>query len=256
MGRIVGIAGWLTAVLLVAGAPAAHAAEIKLISAGAVRIVVMDLAEKFAKETGHSVKGTFGPIGVVREKLASSPADVVIATDVAIDDLMQKGAVVAGTRADLAHTGVGVGVRENAPKPDISTPEAFKQALLAAKSIVYVDPALGATSGIHVAGVLQKLGIADAVKSKTVLWQKPFAAEAVVSGQAELVVNQISEILPVKGVAYVGPLPRELQKITVYSGGIAAKSEAGDAARAFLAYLTRPEAKVKFAGAGLDYKDK
>src|SRR5207247_5074245 len=132
---------------------------------------------------------------------------------------------------------------------------ALKQTLLAVKSFVYIDPARGGTSGIHFASVLQRLGIADAVKGKAVLWPGGFAAEAVVSGQAELVVHQISEILPVKGVAHVGPLPRELQKVTTYSAGLAAKSAVPDAARTFVAYLARPAFKAKFAAAGLDYKE-
>jgi molybdate transport system substrate-binding protein len=249
------IRGWLAAALLVGSASGADAVEIKVISAGAVRVVVSELAESFAKETGHSVKGTFGPIGVVREKLASDPADVVIATDAAIDDLVQKGAVVAGTRADIARTGVGVGVREGAPKPDISTPEAFKQTMLAARAIAYVDPGLGATSGIHVASVFQRLGIADAMKPKSVLWPGAFAAEAVVKGQADIVVNQISEILPLKGVTLVGPLPHDLQKLTVYSAGVAAKAQAADAARQFIAYIASAAAKPKFAALGLDYHE-
>jgi len=246
-------AGWLTVIILFGSTTAASAAEITLISAGAVRSVVERLAESFAQESGHSVKATFGTVGVVRRKLATDPADVVIASDTALDELIKQNAVV-GPRADIARAGVGVGVREGAPKPDISTPEAFKQALLDAKSIVYVDPAQGATSGIHFAGVLQRLGIADAVKSKTILWPGGYAAEAVQKGDAELVVHQISEILPVKGVTLVGPLPTDLQKITIYSAGLAAKSTAPDAAKTFITYLTRPASKEKFAAAGLDFK--
>ena len=144
-------------------------------------------------------------------------------SDVALDDLIKQRAVI-GPRTDIARAGVGVGVREGAPKPDISTPDAFKQAILGAKSIVYVDPAQGATSGIHFAGVLQRLGIADAVKSKTILWPGGYAAEAVQKGQADLVVHQISEILPVKGVTLVGPLPGDLQKITIYAAGLASRA--------------------------------
>jgi molybdate transport system substrate-binding protein len=178
---------------------------------------------------------------------------VVIVTDVALDELITQGAIV-GTRTDLARAGVGVGVRDGAPKPDISTPDAFKQAILAAKSIVYVDPAQGATSGIHFASVLQRLGIADAVKSKTILWPGGYAAEAVQKGQAELVVHQISEILPVTGVTLVGPLPGDLQKVTVYSAGVGSKSKDADAAKTFITYLTKPSSKEKFAAAGLDYR--
>jgi molybdate transport system substrate-binding protein len=258
MRKTMGCAGWAAALLLTtwAGAGRATAAEINVLSAGAVRSVVSTVSETFSKETGHSVKGTFGTVGVVRQKLtAGEPADVVIATDVAINELVQQGAVVPGTRTDIARAGVGVGVREGAPRPDISTTEAFKQTLLSAKSLVYVDPAQGATSGIHFASVLQRLGIADAVKSKTLLWPGGYAAEAVADGRAEVVVHQISEILPVKGVTLVGPLPKDLQKVTIYSASIAAKAASPEAARAFLNFLTSPPIKAKFAAAGLDYRE-
>src|SRR5258707_13156238 len=143
-----------------AAAGHAAAAEINVLSAGAVRSVVSTASETFAKETGNSVKGTFGTVGVVRQKLASGePADVVIATDVAIDELARQGAVVPGTRTDIARAGVGVGGKDGAPRPDISTVDAFKQTLLAAKPLVYVDPAQGATSGIDFGAVLQQLAI-------------------------------------------------------------------------------------------------
>src|SRR5262249_10999084 len=148
----------LTAVTTWTGAGPAAAAEVNRLSAGAGRGAGAAGSETFAKETGNSVKGTFGTAGVVRQKLtAGEPADVVIATDVVVDELAKQGAVVAGTRTDIARAGVGVGVREGVPRPDISTVEAFKQTLLSAKSIVYVDPAQGATSGIHFASALQPL---------------------------------------------------------------------------------------------------
>jgi molybdate transport system substrate-binding protein len=199
---------------------------------------------------------TFDTVGAQSKRLsAGEPADVVVLTDVAIDQLEGQGLVVAGSRADIARVGVGVAVREGAPRPDIATPEALKQTLLAAKSLAYVDPARGATSGIHFASVLQRLGIAEAVKSKTILIPTGFAAEVVARGEAEICVHQISEILPVKGVTLVGPLPRELQKVTIYSGGVAAKAAQPEAARAFLAFLTRPAFKPKLAAAGLDYRE-
>jgi molybdate transport system substrate-binding protein len=252
MTRAVGLA----AVMMATMWTVAEAADINLLSAGAVRAVVSAVAETFAKETGNAVKGTFGTVGVVRQKLAAGePADVIIVTDVAIDELARQGAVVAGTRTDIARAGVGVGVKEGAPRPDISTVDAFKQTLLSAKSLVYVDPAQGATSGIHFASVLQRLGIAEAVKGKTLLWPGGYAAEAVADGRAEVVVHQISEILPVKGVTLVGPLPKDLQKVTIYSAGLAAKAASPEAARAFIAYLASPPIKAKFAAAGLDYRD-
>lgn len=237
------------------GVGAAAAAEVRVFSAGAVRAIVTELAQAFQQETGNSVTLSFGTVGVTRGKLAGAePVDVVIMTDVAIDDVAKQGAVVPGTRADLARTGMGLGVREGAPRPDIATSEAFKQTLLSAKSIVYVDPKQGATSGIHFASVLDRLGIAEAVRGKSQLVPGGYPAEKVASGEAEVVVHQISEIVPVKGVTLVGPLPPDLQKVTVYSAGLAARSTAPEAARAFIAFLTRPAFKAKFAAAGLDYR--
>jgi molybdate transport system substrate-binding protein len=211
--RMLSVVAWL----LVAVVPAAvEAAEVRVLSAGAMKAMVSDLGEAFQRESGHTLQLTFDTVGSLRKRAA---------------------------------------VKAGAPRPDLSTPESFKQALLAAKSIVYTDPARGGTSGIHFATVLQRLGIAEAVKDKTVLWPGGFAAEAVATGQAELCVHQISEILPVKGVTLVGPLPRDLQKITTYSGGVVARSDHKDAARALLTFLARPDFRAKFAAAGLDYKE-
>jgi len=247
------VAGWLA--LLTLGASAAEAQDVQVWSAGAVRSVVTDLAAAFRAETGRAVELSFGTVGVTRQRLAGNePVDVVIMTDVAIDEAVTRGAVVAGSRVDIARTGMGVGVREGAPLPDIGTPEAFKQTLLAAKSLVYVDPAQGATSGIYFAGLLERMGIADAVRGKTQLVAGGYPAEKVAAGEAELVVHQISEIVPVKGVRLVGPLPPSLQKVTVYSTGLATRSRSPEAARAFMAFLARPVFRPKFAEAGLDYR--
>jgi len=246
----------LLAVVLWAPASPSAGAEIKVLTAGAMRLMVAELGEAFRQETGHTIAITSGTAGEVRRKVtAGDAADVVIASDTVIEQLAGSGLVVADTRADIARTGIGVAVREGAPKPDIATTEAFKQALLATKSLVYQDPARGATSGVHFAGVLQRLGIADAVKDKSLLWQGNYAAEALVTGKAELCVHQISEIIPVKGVVLVGPLPKELQKVTTYSGGVATKAANPEVARAFMAFLTRPVFRPKLAAAGLDYKE-
>jgi molybdate transport system substrate-binding protein len=239
-----------------AGAAPAKAAEIKVLSAGAAKNIVAELAERFRQETGHTVALSSGTAGEIRQKVtAGDPADLVFVTDTVLEQLAATGLLVANTRADIARTGIGVAVREGAPLPDISTPETFKRTILAAKSIVYVDPARGATSGVYFAGVLQRLGIADAVKDKTVLWPAGFAAEAVAKGQADLCVHQISEILPVKGVTLVGPLPRDLQKVTTYSAALSARAATPAAARAFIAFVTRPSFKPTFAAAGLDYRE-
>jgi molybdate transport system substrate-binding protein len=240
---------------LLAGTGRAEAAEIKVLSAAAVRVIVTELAQAFEKETGHKVSMAFGTAGVTRQRLANESADVVILTDVGIDETIKQGGIVAGTRTDIARTGIGVGVRDGAPRPDISTSDAFKQTLLAAKSITYVDPAQGATSGIYFASLLQTFGIADAMKPKTTLVPGGYPAELVAKGEVEMVVHQISEIVPVKGVTLVGPLPKAVQKVTVYSTGIPTKATSPDVARAFVAFLASPSMKPRFAAAGLDYKE-
>jgi molybdate transport system substrate-binding protein len=243
--------------LLVWGSAApSEAAEVKVLSAGAMKNIVTELGESFRQETGHTVTITAGTAGEIRQKMVSGEwTDVVIVTDTVLEQLAAPGLVVADTRVDIARTAIGVAVRQGAPLPDISTTEAFRQSILAAKSLVYVDPARGATSGMHFAAVLQRLGIADAVKGKTVLWPGGYAAEALVTGQAEICVHQISEILPVKGVTLVGPLPKELQKLTTYSAAVTSLAAKPEVARAFVAYLARPSFKPKLAAAGLDYRE-
>ncbi len=233
------------------------AAEIKILSAGAMRAMVTELGTEFTRETGHTLAMTTGTVGQLRDKLlAGEAADVVVMSDTAIDQLIGQGHLARGSRVDIARTGIGVAVREGAPKPDIATPEAFKQALLSAKSIAYVDPASGATSGIYFASLLQRLGIAEAVKGKTVLRQGGgYVAELVARGEAELAVHQISEIIPVKGATLVGPLPRELQKVTVYSAALPARGTPTEPAKAFVEFMARPAFKTRLAAAGLDYKD-
>ena len=251
------VMSWLAvatdALVLVAGG--VEAAEIKVLSAGAVKPVVPGIGESFRQETGQTVTFTFDTVGALRTRASAEPADVLILSDTAVDDLVRQGMIVEGTRLDIVRVGIGVGMKQGAPLPDISTTDAFKNTLLSAKSIAYMDPAKGATSGIHFATVLERLGIASQVKDKTVLWPSGASADAVASGRAELCVQQMSEILPVAGVVVVGPLPKDLQKVTIYSAGLSAKSANLEVARAFLAFLARPQFKPKFAAAGLDFKE-
>jgi molybdate transport system substrate-binding protein len=242
-------------IALVASGGSAAAAEVRVLSAGAMKAMVTELSQGFQKETGHTVVITADTGGGLRKRVeGGEKADVLVAPDAVMDALVKSNHVVADSRQDLARTAVGVAVREGAPKPDISTVEAFKRAVLEAKSIVYLDPATGATSGMHVAAVLQRLGLADAIKDKVVLWKGGYAAEAVASGKADLCLHQISEILPVKGVTLVGPMPAEINKVTVYASSLLAGGPTPDAGRALLAYLARPEFRAKFAAAGLDYR--
>jgi molybdate transport system substrate-binding protein len=230
--------------------------EIKVLGVFPVEAVVTDLAELFRQETGHTVTLTFGTSGVIRQKLAAGePADVIILNDYEINELIGEGVVATGTRTDIARFGLGVAVRQGAPLPDISTPEALKQTLLSAKSIAYANPDR-ARGGAHFARVvLQRLGIADAVKRKTLLSTGGAASsEAVAKGEAELSVQGISKNILVEGVTLVGPLPKGLQKITTLSAGLLARSAVPEAARAFVAFLARPSFKSKFAEEGLDYR--
>ena len=231
--------------------------EIKVLGVFPVQSVVTDLAEVFRQETGHTVTLTFTTSGVIRQKLAEGePTDVIILNDYEIGELVGQGVVATGTQTDIARFGIGVVVRRGAPLPDISTPEALKQTLLSAKSIVYANPDR-ARGGAHVAGVvLQRLGIADAVKGKTLLSTGGAASsEAVAKGEADLSVQGMSENILVEGVTLVGPLPKDLQKIMTLSAGLAARSAVPEAARAFVAFLAHLSFKSKFAEAGLDYRE-
>ena len=247
----------VAAMLAVLAATAgAGATELKVLSAGAMKTIVTELGAQFTRETGHTLALTPGTVGQLSDRIVGGEAaDVVVLSDTAVDRLIAQGHLAAGSRVDIARTGIGVAVREGAPAPDIAAPEALKRTLLAAKSITYVDPASGGTSGIHFAGVLDRLGIADAVKAKSILKPGGFVAELVARGEAELAVHQISEILPVKGVRLVGPLPRELQKVTVYSAALPARAAGTGPARAFVEFMARPAFKARLAAAGLDYKD-
>jgi molybdate transport system substrate-binding protein len=213
---------------------------IRVLSGGAVQTFVRPLASSFADDT---VEVEFQPMGKLVKTLADGyAADVVIVTEEVLARLKLKGTPVA-------RVGVGVGVRESAPLPDLSTVEAFKRALLAAKSVIYMDPQIG-TSGKHVAEVLQRLGISGEVNAKAKLGQGGQVAEAVASGEIELAIHQISEILPVKGVRFAGPLPSELQKFTIYVAARVLSSQAGGTAARFIEHLTSSAARSRLARTG------
>jgi len=246
----------LLVTLLLGGVTTGRAADVRVMSGGAVKPALTELAKPFQKETGHRIDFTFATVGTLQQQVtAGQRADIYVMTDAAIDDLVKKGIAVAGSRTDIARVGVGVAIREGAPRPDISTPDAFKATLLSARSLAYIDPDKGGTSGIHVRAVLERLGIADSVKAKTILVPSGYVAELVVKGEAEIGIHQISEIMAVKGATLVGPLPRDLQKVTVYAAGLGAGSASADAAAAFIRFLTTPAARAKFAEAGLDYRE-
>jgi molybdate transport system substrate-binding protein len=244
-----------TIAIMLAG-PAALAAEIKVLSASALKVIVGDLAEQFQRESGHTLKLAFATAGEVEKRvLANEAFDVAIATDSQIGRIADAGLVVSGSRAIIAQVGVGIGIKDGAPNPDISNAQALKSSLLAAKSVTYPDPAKGGASGIHFATVIEKLGIVEAIAAKAILGANPdFVCLSVAKGEAELCVHQISEIMPVKGVTLVGPLPREIQRVTTFAVAASATASAGEAALAFARFLASPSFKEKFRAAGLDYK--
>jgi molybdate transport system substrate-binding protein len=163
-----------------------------------------------------------------------------------------KGKIAAGSRVSLASVGVGVVVKEGAPKPDVSTVEAFKRALLAAKSVAYIDPASGGSSGIYIDKLLERLRIADQIRPKAKLKQGGHVADLIVSGEAELGLHQISEIVPVKGVSLVGPLPKEIQNTTIYAAGLGVSAKNKDAAIALIKALSGPAAATVLKSKGME----
>src|SRR6185312_11824689 len=231
-------------VLMAAGAPrGVAAAEIKVLTAGAFKQVLLVLVPEFEKQTGHKVILENDTVGALTKRIEGGEAfDLAVLTPAAVNDLSAKGKFVAGSRTNLGRVGVGVVVKEGAPKPDLSSVDAFKRALLAAKSVAYIDPASGGSSGIYVAGLLDKLGIADQVKPKAKLKKGGYVADLVKSGEAELGIHQISEIVPVKEVTLVGPLPAEIQNYTTYAGGLASAAKDAEAAKALLKIFSEPAA--------------
>ena len=223
------------------GAPMACAAEIKLLTAGAMRAVVVAVLADFEKQTGHKVSLDNDTAGGLSKRIDGGEAfDVAIITPAVVDDLAKKGRIVPGSRIDLAKVGMGVAIKEGAPAPDIGTVDAFKRTLLAAKSVAYIDPKAGGSSGIYFDKLLDRLGIADQVRPKAKLKAGGYVAELVANGEAEIAIHQISEIVPVKGVTLAGPLPAEIQNSTVYAGGIGAAAKDGAAAKALVAFLAGP----------------
>ncbi len=215
-------------------------AEIKVMSTGAVEPMVKMFAPVFERETGHKANLNFGTAGGLRARLEKGEqADLIILPAAAIETMEKAGAIVPGSRTDLGRTVTGIAIKEGAPAPDVSTPEAFKQALIKARGVSFSDPAAGGSSGTYFAGLLQKMGIADEVNKKAVLGKRGYeVAQAVVDGRVDIGTTFISELLTVPGVRILGPLPGELYFANTYTAGISAESRQQDAAKALLRVLT------------------
>jgi molybdate transport system substrate-binding protein len=234
-------------------ATAAQAAEVKILTAGAMKAVVLELVPQFEKETGHKAVVDNDTAGGLAKRIEGGEAfDAVVVTPGVIDDLGKKGKIAADSRANVARVGVGVVVKEGAPLPDISSVDAFKRTLIAAKSVAYIDPASGGSSGIYLTGLFDRLGIAADIQPKAKLKKGGYVAELIANGEAELGLHQISEILPVKGVKLVGPLPAEIQNYTTYAVAVGADAKQSDAARALLKLLTGPAAESVLKARGME----
>jgi molybdate transport system substrate-binding protein len=230
-----------------------RAAEIKLLTTGAFKQVVLALVPDYERQSGNKVVVMNDTAGGVKARIEKGESyDVAVATPKILDELATEGKIQKGSETKLANVGIGVVVKERAPKPDISTVEAFKQTLLNAKSVAYIDPKSGGSSGIYVDKLLERLGIADQVRPKAKLKQGGYVAELIVDGTAELGIHQISEIVPVKGVTLVGPLPKEIQNVTTYAAGITAGSSNKDDAAALIKALSGPKAAEVLKSKGME----
>jgi molybdate transport system substrate-binding protein len=234
--------------ILTAGA--AEAAEVKVLASNAVKTALEELAPRFEKGNEHKLTFTFNAAAALKTEIEKGAQfDLAILTAPAVDDLIKQGKLVAATRADIARSGAGVAIKKGAPKPDISTTEAFKRTLLDAKSIGYVEQ--GAT-GIYLKGLFERLGIADQLKAKTKLLppSNP-AAHAVANGEAEIGMTQISEILPYAGAELVGPLPAAIQLYSVFPAAVGSAAREPDAAKALIKFLQTPAAAAVLKAKGL-----
>lgn len=210
-------------------------AEIKVMSTGAVEPMVKLFAPVFERETGHKANLNFGTAGGLRARLEKGEAaDLIILPAAAIEAMDKAGQLVPGSRTDLGRTVTGVAIKEGAPAPDVSTPEAFKQALIKAKGVSFSDPAAGGSSGTNFAGLLKRLGIADEINRKAVLGKRGYeVAQAVVDGRAEIGTTFISELLTVPGVRILGPLPGDMYFANTYTAASPAAAVSATRPRRF-----------------------
>jgi len=234
---------------------AADAAEVRVMISGGLTAAYNALVPEFERQTGNKVITAYGPsMGTTTNAIPvrlerGEPADVLIMVGYALDDLAKQGKVIADSRVELVKSPIGIAVKSGTPKPDISSADAVKRALLAAKSIAYSDSA----SGVYVSTeMFQKLGIADAMKDKAKKIPATPVGEIVARGEADLGLQQIAELRPVSGIDIVGPLPPDLQKITVFSAGIATVSKEPDAGKALIKFLASPAASAAIVKSGME----
>jgi molybdate transport system substrate-binding protein len=242
-------------IALLAAAGAAQAAEIDAFVSTAIKAATDELLPPFERANGHTIRATYAPSGALIPRFnRGEPVDVFLTDSNAIDELIKQGKIVAG-RTDLARTGIGIAVRKGAPKPDVSSPEALRRALLAAKSVGHAAPAGGSITAAHIQGMFQRLGIAAQVTPKVKLaagGPNGRVSVLVSSGEAEIGLQQVSELMSNPEVEVIGMLPAELQQTTTYSAGVTANARQAEAAKALIKALTAPSAGPIYKAKGLD----
>jgi molybdate transport system substrate-binding protein len=237
-------------IVLLAFCVGTQAADISVLSGNGARAAVGELAARFERASGHKVSIHFEVNPAVKRRIEAGEAfDVAILNPPVLDDLIRQGRIVAETRAVLGRSGIGVAAREGAPRPDISTIDAFKRTLLGAKSVAY--PGEGA-SGKYFAGLVERLGIAAEMKPRMRPMPAEYNVEMVARGEAELVVVVASRISGVPGVALVGPIPRELQTWIGFTAGVSAAAREPEAARAMIRFFTAPPAAPVLRAMGVE----
>jgi molybdate transport system substrate-binding protein len=250
-----GMRAWAAVVALLAATGAAEAAEIDAFISTAIKAVTDELLPPFERANGHTVRATYAPSGALIPRFErGEPVDVFLTDSTAIDGLISQGKVLPG-RVDLARTGIGIAVRKGAPRPDVSSPEALKRALITAKTIGHAAPAGGSITAGHIMQMFDKLGIAAEVTPKVRLaagGPNGRVSVLVSSGEAEIGLQQVSELLSNPEVEVIGMLPAELQLTTIYSAAVTVNARHGEAAKALIGALTAPAAAAIFKARGLD----
>lgn len=240
--------------LLISSGSQASAAELKALSANAMQSLMEDLGPKFERETGHTLAITFGTLGqLVKRVRSGDTADVIFMPQQGIETLVKDGKAAAANVTIVARTSMGVAVRKGAATPDISSTEAFKRTLLAAKSITYSNPTRGGTSGPHLVRVFERLAIADEMKAKTVFLPGGGLVGALVAnGEAEIAIHEFQQLVQVPGIEIVGPLPRELQNAVIFSAAIMDGTKNREASRRLVDFLRTPEAAAVMQAKGIE----
>jgi molybdate transport system substrate-binding protein len=242
----------MAVIVILAHAVVADTAEIKVFTTRAIATVLHELGPDFERATGHQLTVTSDiAIRMVRRIQAGEPFDFLVAAPGHIDELIRQGRIIPDTRTDLARSGIGVQVRAGARKPDVSSVETFKQALLDARSIAYLKEG---QSGVYLSGMMERLGIAEAISSKVTRPETDIVSELVANGDVELGMVVITQILTTPGVELVGPLPPELQSYITFTAGVSTSSGVPSAAKDLISFLTGPSAIQVMKSQGMEPK--